>query len=145
MTNMCEDDPDYTSGDEALVAFHFPIGHASCQRALNIHLDKNETFSNNYYLDMEADCSRKIWEKGFIHPTPSERLTDPIWMETVDGVLDKAGCRTCNGGMISTFVDGKKVWHKLDTTTCTCRVDKYMRWVKTTRESGDGFMFHPDK
>lgn len=150
MTNMCEDTPDYTSGDEAMVADYFPRGYASCQRALNIQAgDKGEFCidTTNYYLDMEADCSREMWYNGYVHPKPSERLTCPIWMEKVDKVLDKAGCRTCNGGRYIERVDDQLVWHVIDTTTCTCRVDKYMRWVKTfgNEYCGDGFLFHPEK
>ncbi len=148
---MCEDDPDYTSGDEAMVADTFPRGHASCQRALKIQAGEKEEgeFSDMLsacYMDTETECSRVIWAKGYLHPKPSERLTSPEWMETVDKVLDKAGCRICNGSMYTERVDGKLVWHKFDKTTCTCRVDRYMRWVKTYGHMycGDGFLFHPE-
>jgi hypothetical protein len=129
MTNPCESGPDYTSGDEAMVADYFPSGYKSCKRALTIEVNPNEVFdygTSCYYMDMEADCSREMGWNGYDHPKSSERLSCPIWMATVDKVLDKAGCRRCNHGQ----------------DDCTCRVDKYIRWVKTTNMSGDGFLHY---
>ena len=129
MTNPCESGPDYTSGDEAMVADYFPSGHKSVKRALTIEVNPNEVFAYGtscYYMDMEADCSREMWKNGYTHPKSSERLSCPIWMATVDKFLDKAGCRRCNYGK----------------DNCTCQVDKYIRWVKTTNMSGDGFLFY---
>jgi hypothetical protein len=131
LTNMCEETPDYTSGDEAMVAYYFPKGAKACSRALTIEIVPNETFASstdNYFLDVEANCTKDMCHKGYIHPTPSERLTDPIWMQTVDDNLDKT-CRACWNG------------------TCTCCVDKYIRWVKANdyKHFGDGFLYYPDK
>jgi len=102
---------------------------SSNTKTTNIQVNPKEDFPYGlscYYMDMEADCSREIWDKGYAHPKSSERLSCEIWLETVDGVLDKAGCRDCND-------------HK---GKCTCMVDKYIRWVKTAKMSGDGFLHY---